>query len=136
MFLEWTVVVDDGTRPFGPNIQVDPRRPLRMVISEDTRIEVSLINPVGGVVLLGTNDVLILNGRTLCAPQRQLFSVESTPISGQRYLINFVGDDTRRLEPQRGTFDLWIVRDDGSRACLIPLSELVIAGSALGNNHL
>lgn len=137
MIVTWIVVLDDGTRPYGADVTVDQRRPLRLYVGEDTTIEISLINPVGGVVLLGSGDFLVLNARTLCVPTRQLFAARSVPISGQRYQISVDADDTKGLIPQRGVFDLWAVRGAGAdRTDLIPLSELLLAPSALVNNYV
>jgi hypothetical protein len=131
---EWTVVLDDGTRPYGPGIQPDQRRPLSMVVSDDWSIEIDLVNPVGGTVTLSTGDFLVLNARSGCAPSRQLFSKRSVSAPNYRHRISMTGDESRALSPQVGTFDLWLVRGD-RRSCLIPTSEIRILGSALGNNH-
>lgn len=134
MILSWTVVLDDGTRPFGPGIPVDQRRPLSIVIGEDVSIVVDLVNPVGGVVVLGAG-YLQLNARTVSLPQRQILTARSTAAPTNRYAISIAADDTRSLQSQRGEFDLWAVRG-GVRTALIPLSEFDLKPSALGVNYL
>lgn len=137
MFIEWTCVEDDGTRPYGNGISPDQRRPLRIVVGDEVVFEISVVNPVGGVRLLDpeADEFLVLDGRTLCLPSRPLFTVRSTPMAGERQRLVLTSDVTRKMVAQRGLFDLWAVRASG-RHNLIPLSELVIAGSALGNNYL
>jgi hypothetical protein len=130
--IAWTCVVDDGTRPWGPGIPIEQRRPLHLTLGESGDVQVSLINPVGGVVALDPGDFLQLTGRTLCAPTRQLFSYRSTPSTNHRHSIAI--PMTAAMTPQRGTFDLWLVRGP-ERIQLIPLSELTIVGSAIGNNY-
>jgi hypothetical protein len=133
--LTWSCVLDDGTRPFGPGIQEDQRRPLRLVASEDTAIEVAVINPVGGTIAFGAGEFLQLNGRSLLLPSREVFTVRSTPIGNHRLQLTLAGDVTKLLKVGRGTFDLWAIRSSG-RSCLIPSSELLIAGSAIARNYL
>lgn len=136
MHVEWICVEDDGTRPYGPGISPDQRRPLTLVLGDSVVIDISLINPVGGVMLVAAPDeFIVLNARSLCTPSRQLLTARSVSVAGQKQRITLASDDTRRQTPQRGTFDLWVVRGS-ARTNLIPLSELVIAGSALGNNYL
>lgn len=135
MLVRWTVVIDDGTRPYGPGISPDQRRPLALVIGDEARVEVSLINPVGGVVLLGGSDFLQLNARTVVVPQRQVLTARSTAISGGRQLISISADATKNLPAVRGEFDLWMVRA-GARTALIQLSEFSLAPGALGANYL
>lgn len=132
--IAWTCVVDDGTRPWGPGVPVEQRRPLHLTIGESGDIQVSLINPVGGVVVIDPSEFLQLNARTLCAPTRQLFSLRSTPAAGFRHAIATPTTITATMTPQRGAFDLWLIRGP-ERISLIPLSELTIAGSAIGNNY-
>jgi hypothetical protein len=130
----WRVVLDDGTRPFGPGILTDQRRPLHLVVSEDATLQISITDPVGGEITLTSGEFLVLVGRTAARPIRQLFAVRSTP-SGRDNRIVFSGSMTKALAPQRGTFDLWAIRAAG-RSCLVPLSALELAPSALGNNYL
>lgn len=126
-------MVDDGTRPWGPGIQIEQRRPLHLTIGESGDIEVLLINPVGGVVVLGNGEFLQHSARTLCAPTRQLYTVRSTP--GVNYRHSIALPLTSSFMPQRGTHDLWLIRGP-EHISLIPLSELIISGSAIGNNYL
>lgn len=135
MLASWIVVVDDGTRPFGPGISPDQRRPLSMVIGEDARLEISLISPVGGAMILGDGDFLQLNARTLSRPQRQVLTTRSSKIGSHRYAIVIAADATKNLSPVRGEFDLWLVQG-AARVTLIPLSEFVLAPSALGINYM
>lgn len=133
--IAWECVIDDGSRPFGPWIAIDQRRPLRIVICGGETISIRVTDPVGGVVVLGDQEFLVLNARTLCLPSRQLFTVRSTPSGYYHHKISISSDSTKNLIAQRALFDLWAVRQSG-RINLIPLSELVISGSALGNNYL
>jgi hypothetical protein len=135
VILTWTCVLDDGTRPFGPGIPEEQRRPLSLVSSDDVTIDVLVINPVGGVIVLGEEEFLQLNGRTLTAPTRELFTRRSVPAAGHRNRVSISGDSTKILKVGRGAFDLWAIRASG-RSCLIPTSELLIRGSALGRNYL
>lgn len=135
MLAQWTVVVDDGTRPFGPGISPDQRRPLHLTVGDETTLEISLVDPEGGAVLLGTSDFLQLDLRTLSRPQRQILTARSAAIAGGRQRITIAADTTRTVLPQRGEFDLWLVRG-GKRTQLIPISELMLAPSALGTNYL
>lgn len=132
--ITWIAVLDDGTRPFAPEIQRDQRRPLSLVASEDVTIDVTVISPVGGLIVLGLGEFLVFTARTGSRPTRQLFSIRSTP-SAQRHRFSIAGNMTKALLPQRGSFDVWAIRGSG-RSTLIPLSELIIAPSALGNNYL
>lgn len=132
--IEWTCVVDDGTRPYGPGIQIDQRRPLHLVVGDEQQITVLLINPVGGVVRLESSEFLQLTGRTLCRPSRQLFTRRSTGTAQFQQLIEFTPTATATIQPQRGVFDLWLIRGP-ERISIIPLSELLFTGSALGNNY-
>lgn len=106
-----------------------------MTIGEDTLIDIRLINPVGGEVLLSGGDFVVINARTSRIPNRQIFTKRSTPIADGLYRITVAADDTKNQEPQPGEFDLWLVKGSG-RAMLIPLSELELAPSALGKNYL
>lgn len=106
-----------------------------MTAGEDTRIDVKLINPVGGRVILGAGDFLQLTARTSRTPQRQILTKRSTADGvGGDHQITIAADDTRNQEPQRGEFDLWMVKGAG-RTTLIPLSEFELAPSALGKNY-
>lgn len=135
MIILWTVVFDDGTRPYGTDIQIDQRRPLRLVVGETTEIDMDLVNPVGGVVLLGSGDFLELNLRTLSPPARLLLAKRSAATTGNRQRISIAAADTQLLSPQAGAFDLWAIRAS-ARTCIIPLSELRLSPSALGRNYL
>lgn len=135
MILTWTCVLDDGTRPFGPGIPEEQRRPLPLVLSEDTTIDVQVINPVGGVIVFGDDEFLQFNARSLTLPMRAVFTVRSTPIERHRQRVTITGDSTANLKVGRGAFDLWAIRASG-RSCLIPTSELLLRGSALGRNYL
>lgn len=135
MLVQWTVVVDDGTRPFGPGISPDQRRPLAMAVGDETTVEISLVSPQGGAVLLGVGDFLQLDLRTVSRPQRQILTARSAASSGGRQRISIAADATKNLLAQRGEFDLWMVRG-GVRTQLIPLSEFSLAPSALGVNYL
>lgn len=132
---EWTCVVDDGTRPFGPDVLVDQRRPLSLTVGADERIEILLINPVGAVVVLDSPDFLVINARTMAAPRRQILTKRSVPIANHRHAMIFAADSTKLLAPQRGAFDLWLVRGP-ERFTLIPLSEFLLLEGALGNNYI
>lgn len=132
--IRWTVVIDDGTRPYGPDIQIDQRRPLRLVAGSDETIEISLINPVGGVVIVDAPGFLQLNCRSRGIPQRQAISRRSVQ-SGQKHTIAITADDTKAVQPMRGEFDLWAIRS-AQHTALIPLSEFVLAPGALGKNYL
>jgi hypothetical protein len=132
--INWRVVFDDGTRPLSPGIRPDQRRPLYLIAGEDTEITVTLTDPSGGLVQLGDTEFLLMDARTTAARPVQLFSARSTQsIDVQRIAV--AGDTTKLIFPQRAVFDLWAIRATG-RSNLIPLSELVIAASALGNNYL
>lgn len=131
----WTVVLDDGTRPYATDVQIDQRRPLRLVVGETTELRISLVNPVGGVVLLNSGEFLELNLRTLSPPSRPLTAKRSTPMAGNLQKISIAAADTQALTPQSGAFDLWAIRG-ADRSCIIPLSELRLAPSALGRNYL
>lgn len=135
MLIYWTAVIDDGTRPYGPGISVDQRRPLYLPIGDATTIEVALINPVGGVVTLDAGEFLQLNARTLARPQRPILTKRSAVGASGRHAFTLASDDTAHLPPQRGEFDVWAVRG-GDRTVLIPISEFGLTGSALGVNHL
>lgn len=135
MILTWTCVLDDGTRPFGPGIPEEQRRPLRLVASEDTTIDVQVINPVGGTIILASDEFLQINGRSLTLPFREVFTARSTPVASHRYRMVLTGDVTKLLKVGRGAFDLWAIRTSG-RSCLVPTSELLIRGSALARNYL
>lgn len=132
--IRWTVVIDDGTRPYGTDIQIDQRRPLRLVAGSDETIEVSLINPVGGVVIVSAPGFLQLNCRSRGIPQRQVISRRSA-LSGQKHVITIAADDTKAVQPLRGEFDLWAIRG-AQHTALIPLSEFTLAPGALGKNYL
>ncbi len=131
--LTWTVVVDDGTRPIGAGISLDNRRPLEISLGEDVRIEVTLIDPVGGMVILGGSDFLQLTARTTTRPQRQLFTVRSTPVRGGTYALEVAAGVTRPLLPVVGEFDLWLIRTDHTP--LIKPSEFRLQPAALGLNY-
>jgi hypothetical protein len=134
--VEWTCVVDDGTRPYGPGIAVDQRRPLRLTTSEDVLIEIALVNPVGGAVVLRGNDqFLVLSARSLCAPSRPLFTARSVRAARERETIAILADSTKAMVAQRALFDLWLIRA-GERTSVIPVSEMTISGNALANNYL
>lgn len=135
MILTWQCVLDDGTRPFGPGIPEEQRRPLPLVLSEDTTIDVQVINPVGGVIILETDEFLQFSARTLTLPMREVFTVRSSRIALHRQRVTITGDSTKNLKVGRGTYDLWAIRSSG-RSCLIPTSELLLRGSALGRNYL
>lgn len=135
MLVQWTVVVDEGTRPFGPGISPDQRRPLAFSIGEDVTLQISLIDSQGGAVALGSGDFLQLDTRTGARPQRQLFTARSVATSEGRQKISLAADATKTLLPQRGEFDLWLVRG-GKRAQLIPISEFSLTPGALGVNYL
>lgn len=127
-------MLDDGTRPFGPGIAVDQRRPLHLVVSEDTVLQISITDPVGGEIALTPGEFLVLIARTAARPIRQLFAVRSA-FFGAAYRITISGALTKTLVPQHGTFDLWAIRA-ASRSCLVPLSAFELTPSALGNNYL
>lgn len=135
VLLTWTCVLDDGTRPYGPGIPEEQRRPLRLVAGEDAALLVEVINPVGGAIVFSAGEFLQLTARTLVAPTRELFTCRSTSAPFQRQRVAITGDTTKLLTVTRGTFDLWAIRASG-RSCLIQTSELLIRGSALGRNYL
>ena len=126
---------DDGTRPFGSEFSPDQRRPLSLIVGDQVTIDIQVVNPVGAVMRFGAGEFVVIDGRSLCLPSRPLFTVRSTTVDDWKQRIIITSDTTRLWTPQRGLFDLWAVRTAG-RLNLIPLSELVIAGSALGNNYL
>jgi hypothetical protein len=105
-----------------------------MTVGEDTLIDVVMINPAGGAVVLGSGDFLQLSARTLRTPTRQIFTARSASIAGGRHRITIAAGSTKALEPQRGEFDLWMVKG-GVHTTLIPLSEFELAPGALGNNY-
>lgn len=134
MLAQWTVVLDDGTRPYAPDVAVDQRRPLAFAAGEDVTIDVSLVNPSGGVVILGTGEFLQLSVRTLSRPTTQLLTKRSAA-AGQRQRLTIAADDTKMVPAQDLVFDLWAVRGS-ARTLLIPTSELRLGPSALGRNYL
>ena len=126
---------DDGTRPYGADIVIDQRRPLRLVIGETTELRVSLVNPVGGGLGLLPGEFLQFDVRTLSSPARGLMTARSATIGGNLQMIAIAAGDTQLLTPQRAAYDLWAIRG-GCRVCLIELSELRLSASALGRNYL
>ena len=127
----WRVVYDDGTRPYGAGIPVDQRRPLEMTVGETTTIRVTLINPVGGVVLLRAGEFLQLTARA-ARRGRQLFTARSVADADEQ-VIAMAASVTSGMIAQTGTFDLWSIRG-AERSALIPVSEFVLAPQAVGNN--
>lgn len=127
-------MLDDGTRPFAPHIAPDQRRSLVLTSSEDVTIEASVVDPVGGAYRPALTDFLELNARSASRPIRQLFAVRST-LRGQLFVLQVLGNTTKPIPAQHGTYDLWLICSAG-RSCVIPLSELVLRPSALGNNYL
>ncbi len=107
-----------------------------MVIGDDTEISVSLVNPVGGVILLTAGQFLQLNLVTRAAPVRPILTVRSTSTAGMRQRLAIAASATQHLSPQSGAFDLWAVLSETDRRCLIPMSEVRLTASALGRNYL
>lgn len=134
MLIRWTVLVDDGTRPFGAGISPEQRRPLEISLGEDTTIEISLIDPVGGRVLLGGSDFLQLTARTTTSPQRQLLTVRSAVTIPGLYAIQVAAAMTRPLLPVLGEFDLWLIQARSHTALVRP-SEFRLLPAALGRNY-
>lgn len=128
-------MVDDGTRPLGAGISPDQRRPLEISLGEDMEIDVSLIDPVGGVVLLGGADFLQLTARSTGRPQRQILTARSTVLRQGVYRILIAAATTRVLMPQQGEFDLWLIRSAGAHIPLVRPSEFRMMPAALGLNY-
>lgn len=129
-------MVDDGTRPIGAGISPDQRRTLELALGEDFEAEVTLIDPVGGRVLLGASDFLQLTARTTSRPRRQIFTARSTVARPGVYRIAVAAATTRPILPVTGAYDLWLIRASGAHLPLIPLSELRLLPAALGANYL
>lgn len=123
---------DDGNRPLAPELTPDQRRAIRIHVGDDVTIRVRLINPMGAPIVLGDGEYLAWFGKTAGSVSKKLIAKQSTPAAGAGlYTIVIAHADTRALEPQRAVHDLWAVRG-AARICVVPLSELVIARSALG----
>ncbi len=129
-------MVDDGTRPLGAGISPDQRRPLEISLGQDVEIDISLIDPVGGAVLLGGSDFLQLTARSTGRPQRQILTARSSVLRQGVYRLQVAGATTRPLMPQQGEFDLWLVRAAGAHVPLIRPSEFRLMPAALGLNYL
>lgn len=135
MRILWTVVVDDGTRPYGPGVQVDQRRPFAIRCGETTTIEISPVNPVGGAVALAPGDFFELTARSGGLPARQILHARSAASANGKHTMPIGADATMHLAPRRGSYDLWLIRGS-DRQSAIPLSEFSLEASALGNNYL
>ncbi len=127
-------MVDDGTRPIGAGISPDQRRPLEIALGEDVAIDVTLIDPVGGRLLLGASDFLQLTARSTGRPQRQILTARSTALRQGVYQIQIAAAVTRPLMPQQGEFDLWLIRAAGAHLPLIRPSEFRLMPAALALN--
>ena len=135
MFIDWTCVLDDGERPYGAEVDGDPRRPLRITAGDAVTIRVTLLTPAGAPAVLAAGESLTWTAKAIGTPaSRTLLARSATagqPGSG-RYDVTLTTAQTRVFPAGRAAHDLLAVRADGSRSVIVPLSELVIGRSSLG----
>lgn len=134
MFIDWTCVYDDGTRPFADDVPRDQRRPLRFPIGEDVTIRVALVNAAGAPVVLASGDILTLTARSTDGRRRRLFAkaaARATPANGNRWTVAIAANDTRSLKPQPGIFDLVaVILATGRSSTVVPASGLELQAAA------
>lgn len=124
MFIDWTCVYDDGTRPTSQELDGDQRRPLSIATNEDVTIRIELVNPAREPVDLGTIDTNYVELTMRLADGRRVVK-RSTKDGAGRYRIAIAAADTRSLDRQHATFDLFAVKGAG-RVSLIQTSELAL----------
>lgn len=128
MVIDWTCVLDDGSRPFAPELDADPRRPLLVRIGDDTKIRLLIVDPLGNAVDLGADiatnypQLVLRNGAG-----HRILSVKGTRgSSAGKYDIAIPAATSQAWEPLFGSFALYSIQAAPARAVLIPSSELKI----------
>lgn len=131
MVVDWTLVYDNGDRPFVSDLPEEQRRPLAIRAGETVTINVKLVTPFGVPFDLGAGK-LVLTARTVPVPSsKRLFAKDSTVLRGVgKYRFTLAAGDTRNILPQHATFDVWSVIGE-ERTAVVPLSELAIGRSGV-----
>lgn len=135
MFIDWTCVLDDGERPFGAEVDGDPRRPLRITAGDAVTIRVTLLTPAGAPFVLAAGESLTWTAKAIGTPSSRTLlarTASAVQLGSGRYVVTLTTAQTRVLPAGRAAHDLFAVRADGSRTVVVPLSELVIGRSSLG----
>lgn len=134
MFIDWTCVFDDGTRPYADTIPRDQRRSLRFPLGEDVTIRVKLVNPSGAPVALASVDTLTLTARSTDGRRRRLLSktaVRAVPVAGNLWTIAITASDTKPLKPQPGIFDVVaLVQATSKNVAVVPASGFELQSAA------